>query len=163
MRLAVLLIACALLQAQTAKLPTFEQYQVKKIFTGKPAIHTHLTASLPGGYHSAVRDAAKRGPNFAGKFALARWSCGSSCVQMAVINEQTGAVYRGPIEKLNFSAPQHSAAAFEPLEFRRDSRLLIARGCPEEVQSNCATFFYEWKGTKFRLLQKLSATPLPVP
>ena len=39
------------------------------------------------------------------------------------------------------------------------SRLLIARGCPEE--KNCASYFYEWTGAQFKLLRKIDATPLP--
>ena len=37
-----------------------------------------------------------------------------------------------------------------PLAYKLDSRLLIARGCPEE--ENCGSYFYEWTGTKFKLI-----------
>jgi hypothetical protein len=166
-RLLLLLAIPVFLRAQPAKLPSFEQFHVSKVFTGPPA-HPHLTTSFSGNFRSAIRDAAKRGPNFAGKFAIARWGCGSSCIQMAVINQQTGAVYRGPFEKLDFSAPRRfeeegsQPNSFEPLGFRKESRLLVVHGCPEEVQSDCAAFFYEWNGKKFRLLQKLPVAPAPV-
>lgn len=89
---------------------------------------------------------------------------------MAVIDEKTGAVYRGPFATLDFSAPLHFADgsdssqpdSFEPLAFRKDSRMLVVRGCPEEDQNSCALLFYEWTGAKFLLLQKLKPPPSPV-
>jgi hypothetical protein len=48
---------------------------------------------------------------------------------------------------------------FEPLDFRKDSRLLVARGCPEE--KDCASYFWEWTGAQFKLLKKVPASPLP--
>ena len=44
---------------------------------------------------------------------------------------------------------------FQPLDFRLESSLLIVRGCPEE--KNCASYFYEWTGSLFKLVQKAAA------
>ena len=43
------------------------------------------------------------------------------------------------------------------VEFQLNSRLLIARGCEED--QDCASFFYEWTGTQFKLLRKLPTKP----
>jgi hypothetical protein len=39
-----------------------------------------------------IIEALKRGPVFAGRFAVAEWGCGSSCQQFAVIDAETGLV-----------------------------------------------------------------------
>ena len=48
---------------------------------------------------------------------------------------------------------------FKALQFSPKSRLLIVRGCPED--ENCGAYYYEWTGSRFRLLRKFEATPIP--
>jgi hypothetical protein len=43
-------------------------------------------------YNRIIVEALKRGPNYAGKFAVAEWGCGSNCQQHAVIDVPTGLV-----------------------------------------------------------------------
>ncbi len=50
---------------------------------------------------------------------------------------------------------------FTPLLFKTDSRLLIVRGCPED--ENCGEYYYEWTGSRFKLLRKYQASRLPEP
>jgi hypothetical protein len=50
-------------------------------------------------------------------------------------------------------APNHEG--FHPLEYSVNSRLLIVRGCPED--QNCGSYFYEWTGSEFKLIRKISA------
>jgi len=47
---------------------------------------------------------------------------------------------------------------FQPLEYRLESRLLVARGCPEETA--CASYFWEWSGSEFKLIRKIPSVPL---
>jgi hypothetical protein len=39
-----------------------------------------------------------------------------------------------------------------------NSRLLVVRGCPED--KNCATYFYEWTASAFKLVLKIDASPI---
>lgn len=164
MRFGLVLLAAAVVQAQPAKLPTFQEFTTTEVFHGQPA-QPRLTTPFARKFRSVIREQAQKGPNFAGTFAIVQWGCGSSCLQMAIVNEQTGAVYPGPFTVLDFGAPHRFADksdssqvdSFEPLVFRANSRLLVVRGCPEEDQANCALFYYEWSGLKFRLLQRLAA------
>jgi len=94
-----------------------------------------------------IRDAAAKGPNFAGHFTIAQWGCGAGCVSIAIVDEKTGHVWDGPFKALSMKATDSQ----EPLEFRLDSRLLIAHGCPEE--KNCDDYYYELTGTGFKLLR----------
>ena len=167
MRQLPLLLLAGVVCAQTGRLPSFGQFHAGEIFKGKPA-EPQLTTPFAREFRTQIRDATRKGANFAGKFTIAQWGCGGGCIQMAVIHEETGAVSRGPFTTLDFSAPLRFAGgsdsskvdSFEPLAFRKDSRLLIVRGCPEENQNSCATFYYEWSGLKFRLLQRFTAIPV---
>ncbi|HUJ49553.1 MAG TPA: hypothetical protein VLW25_05120 [Bryobacteraceae bacterium] len=166
MKFALLLLA-VVLSAQTGKLPSFDEYKVSEVFTGKPA-EPRLSLPFAREFRTQIREAAKKGPNFAGKFTIAQWGCGGGCIQMAVINEETGAVSRGPFMSLDFSAALHFADgsdtsmpdSFEPLVFLKDSRLLAVRGCPEEDRNNCALFYHAWDGAKFAPVQKLKPTAM---
>ena len=101
-------------------------------------------------YRTVLRDGAGEGPNFAGHFALVGWGCGARCEQWAVIDEKSGKVHFEPsIEIIDATNVDPDA----PLEFRRDSRLLIAMGAPHENEARDGVGFYEWTGKSFKLLK----------
>lgn len=160
--LPVLLLAIAtVLLAQKKALPAFEQFSVDEIFTGKPVAPQIRT---PGQrmFRTMIRERAAKGPNFAGHYTMVEWGCGSTCVSIAIIDAKGGSVYDGPFSILGWGTPakyegRYSPASesFKPLSYRIDSRLLIVRGCPED--ENCASYFYEWADSRFKLLRKLPA------
>lgn len=43
-------------------------------------------------YRRIIIEALKRGPNFAGRFTVVEWGCGSNCQQHAVVDVETGLV-----------------------------------------------------------------------
>jgi len=158
-----LLLSLALsLHAQ--EYPSFAQFRVSQVFSGKPATPV-LKTPEDRMFRTMIREGAKDGPNFAGHFTIAQWGCGAGCVSMALIDAAGGRIYRGPFKVLTWELLQYQGRypsngdSFEPLSFKTDSRLLIARGCPEE--KNCASYFYEWTGTQFKLLRKVAAAAVP--
>jgi hypothetical protein len=160
--LPLLLWASSALIAQ--EYPVFDQFHVDKLFAGRAAPPVLRTAD-DRMFRAVIRDAAKDGPNFAGRYTLAQWGCGAGCVSVAVIDAADGRIYRGPFKVLSWELLKYEgryasdADNFEPLAFQKDSRLLIARGCPEE--KNCASYFYEWTGAQFKLLRRVEAAPMP--
>jgi hypothetical protein len=89
---------------------------------------------------------------------------------VAVIDAETGAAYEGPFGRLpsallyygdamRYDRDAHGNYIFDDLSYRLNSRLLIARGCPNF--RNCAAYFYEWTGSEFKLLRKIPATAEP--
>ena len=127
-------------------LASFDKYPAAEKFTGKPATPA-ITTRFQRLYRTMIREAAAKGPNFAGHFTIAQWGCGAGCVSIAIVDEKTGHVRDGPFRALALKATDSP----EPLEFQIDSRLLIVHGCPEE--KNCADYYYEWTGTMFKLLR----------
>jgi hypothetical protein len=150
---AILLVAAFLAQGTDPALKP-EDYPVSKIFSGKPAA-PKLVTSGQRRFRTMIRDGAKKGTNFAGHYVIAEWGCGTGCEQIAVVDARAGDVYDGPFGKL----PQgtvlldlNSRGEPSAIFYRRDSSLLIVKGCPNE--KNCATYYYSWTGTQFKLLRK---------
>jgi hypothetical protein len=70
-----------------------------------------------------VERAVTRGPNFAGRVAVARWECGKNCERWALVDVVSGHIYwvdDKALQPLRRNLPCDA----EPLEYRDDSRLL---------------------------------------
>jgi len=144
--------------AASGEVPTFDQFKVTDKFTGKSATPI-LQTRMQKTFRTMIRDAAQAGPNFAGHYALAQWGCGAGCVSMAVVDCKTGKTVDGPFNLLGFDLSNLYEGGEEQLDFRPDSRLIIARGCPGE--KDCGTYYYEWTNDHFKLLRKTPATKKP--
>ena len=165
-RFVLLLLAMARLYAQPA-IPVFTQYPAPGAkFTGTPAKPVLKTA-YQRTFRTMIRESAAEGPNFAGHYTVAEWGCGAGCVSVVLVDAATGTIYSGPFRNLGWEMRKYenrlasNDEKFEPLEYRLDSRLLVARGCPEEA--NCASYFWEWTGSQFKLIQKVPSAPLASP
>ena len=138
-------------QSPSVPPPRFEDYPVKEIFKGTPArpvlatteelrFRTVIRQGVTKGW--GVVDAAtgkempRPGPNFAGHYVLITWGCGSPCLMAAIVDAVTGRVYPMPYDHDRpghsyFQVPWEFPAT--PLDYRLDSRLLIANICEAEV------------------------------
>jgi hypothetical protein len=150
----ILLLGLALLGAGDA-LPGFEQFKVQGKYSGKPAAPI-LSTRTQRNFRTVIREEAASGPNFAGHYTLAEWGCGAGCVSLAVVDSATGRTFDGPFSILGYDLAYVYEGGEEQLEFRIDSRLVIARGCPGE--KDCGTYYYEWADERFKLLRKTPAT-----
>ena len=56
-----------------------------------------------------IKAAAKKDPNFAGRYSLTSWGCGTSCRSGAVINLVTGEVIELPTSSWGYEFRIHSA------------------------------------------------------
>ncbi len=142
-------------------LPRFDGYAVTQVFHGKPAL-PKLDLERDRVFRTRIREGAANGPNFAGHYTIAAWGCGSFCVSFALVDAANGTVYAPPFSILGYGDPQQYEAEDSPskneanqLVFRLNSRLLVVKGCPED--KSCATYFYEWTGSRFKLIRKVPA------
>ena len=150
---------------QSSKLPTFERFTVTSVFLGR-AVGPSLRSEKDPTRREKIKEGAKAGPNFAGWYTIAEWECGATCRSMALIDTRNGTVHGGPFESLGllpgflyegkYRLEHHTAT---PLTYKFNSRLLIVRGCPENQEDACASYFYEWGWNKFKLLAKVPAAP----
>jgi hypothetical protein len=151
---AFILVAWADAPAQKtrAREPRFEDYPAVETFAGRPApaVIASRRARL---YRTTIREQAREGPNFAGRYTVATWGCGTGCLQFAVVDARTGRVYFHPQAEVVGAVTYQDE---ERLQFRRDSRLFIVSGQllgrdGPEVEGK---FYYEWRDNRFRLLRK---------
>jgi hypothetical protein len=113
-----------------------------------------------------IRRDAAAGPNFAGRYTIAKWGCGSTCIGFAVVDARTGQVYSHPTISRAMQVPYQIE---DVLQFRPDSRLLIIAGETEGPRgaASVGKFYYEWRDNRFSPVGKSGiqlepgAPPLP--
>src|SRR5215467_10781095 len=97
MKTAICLIAAGVCMFAFQGAPRAEDYKVPESenFSGKPAAPVFQTAGQRK-FRTMIAEAAAKGPNFAGHYRIAEWGCGGGCVQFAVVDSRSGAIYDGP-------------------------------------------------------------------
>lgn len=128
--------------------PQFSDYTVAELYAGKNAA-PKITDEWRS-FRRRIREGASHTPNFSGSYRIVEWGCDSDCVRFALIDLKTGVIYGPPFDSLWLDAFATHGWRGKGLEYRNNSRLLVVDGCPTE---KCATYFYEWTGSKFRLVQ----------
>ena len=155
----LLLLFCLVANAQT-KVPKFDQFPSRETFSGRPASPI-LKRPKDQEYRTRIRTEAEKGPNFAGHYRVALWGCGSSCLQGALVDEKTGEVLDLPFTYIGWGPGKYADGADELAEqvsFKKDSRLFVFRGCPEEGTERCGAYYYEWTGSRLKLIAKFGFT-----
>ncbi|WP_051294103.1 hypothetical protein [Pseudoduganella violaceinigra] len=138
-----------------ADAPRFEDYPARP-YTGPVAavrLHGDHEARL---YRSRLREAAKsQHPNFAGHFILAHWGCGSGCSMNKIIDARSGKVFHpaGVESNVVVNIDDSFFDNGGTLRYRPDSRLLVLIGDPEEDENRRGISFFEWTGTRMKLLR----------
>ena len=129
----------------------FTDFAATGSFHGKPAAPI-LATQRQRMFRTAIRDAAAKGPNFAGHYTIAEWGCGSGCVSSVVVDAITGKVFAAPFRILTMPLPESEGGhEYQGAVYQLNSRLFIADGCPEEA--GCGTYYYEWSDNKFKRLR----------
>lgn len=163
-----LLVAIAVGEEQRDQgLPKFEDFSVRETWTG-PSATLRLTSPEERLFRTALREAAKQPPNFAGHFRFASWGCGTNCLAGAVVDLKMGEVVQPPLAK-DVRGEEHwifCTSTFENggAEYRRESSLFILRcGWKQDRDGNNTpdTYYFNFDGTKFRELVHTSGDRNP--
>jgi hypothetical protein len=127
--------------------PQFRKYPVAEIYNGKNAPVVLKTAD-DRMFKTRLREASKtQKPNFAGRYILTTWGCGTSCVMGAVIDAKTGAVHW-----FDFTVccwPTDGDDRFRPIEVRLNSKLIVFAGARNEKEGDVGAHFYKFDGGRF--------------
>jgi hypothetical protein len=131
----VMMFGAVAAQAQS-KTPQFIEFP-----TSSPALWQRrppdLRAPNAFTYRTRITKASQQDANFAGHYVLETWGCGTNCVMGVIINLATGRVTFLP----TVCCWGEIDLAFRPVEFRRNSRLVVLSGMLNEEGRNAAHFF----------------------
>jgi hypothetical protein len=94
--------------------PPFERHAVAPAFRGVPARVDLRSDPKAPRYRTRLRQVAAEGPNFADRFTVVSWGCGTQCQEHAIVDAASGRV-----RVLPFTTSLGVA-------YRRDSRLFVA-------------------------------------
>jgi len=140
------------------KATRFEDYAVH------PVAPQRATEALIGKYDwtdkasfgREVKVEAAKGPDFAGRYAIVEWSCGSWCTNSVIADVVSGKMYDPPfVGVVGCSAITGDQPT---LQRRADSSLLIVRGMLEMSfdhylsEGPCGSFYFRWNGSHLRLI-----------
>ena len=141
--------------------PRFEDFPVDASFHGKPA---KPVLDRNDAFRTKILEGALNGPNFAGHYTIIDWGCGSGCISFAIVDAVSGRLY-SPIPFSALGVPYQGAATgreYKGLDYRVNSALLIADGCPEEkvtmtseTENDCGTRYYKWEQNRFVLVASI--------
>lgn len=109
-------------------------------------------------FRTAIREGARHGPNFAGHYTLIPIGCGAGTVCVAIADAQTGRVYFPP-ELRNATALMTDTGGqdVEILNYRKNSRLLVVIGSPNEDSERAGVSYYSWGSGKLSLTRFIPA------
>jgi hypothetical protein len=122
------------------RLPHFEDFAAKTIFTGKPAKLNLSKYHFSASFNAALQKGANAGPNFADHFTIIQMPEPSACYSFGIADAKTGEFYIFP------------GVFGGNLVVRRDSRLLITEALDSATVSRIGnkrpsydwTRFYKW-------------------
>jgi len=133
--------------------PRFDQHLAKHEFTGIPAkvnLSSHPEAPM---WRTRLGEGASRGPNFAGRFTIVGWGCGTDCTHIAIVDATSGAVYFPKnLRSLVWTNVYDDVLRDDVLRFRKDSDLLIVVGMPNDEPAARGVSYYVWTGSDLRLI-----------
>lgn len=112
-------------QAQSAaKTPQFRDYPVRDVFRGRAA-KVDLGTPENRNYRTRLKEAAAQPTNFAGRYVLTTWGCGTSCVTGAAVDLMSGKVTFLPATICCWGDVDKD---FKPAKFQARSRLIVFLG-----------------------------------
>jgi len=128
-----------------SRVPQFKDYAVTETYTGKtaPVVLTRGDRM----FRTVLREAAKEKPNFAGRYILTAWGCGTACLMGAVIDAKTGKVYWWGFSICCWRAEVDDN--FQPIEFRLNSKLIVFSGIRNEKDNDNGAHFYKFEHGRF--------------
>ena len=172
-----LVLSTRLVRAQN-RMPRFEDYPVTEMFTGTQAVpilvgpeqrmfRTRIRNAVLKGEGVVADSESKRpltkpGTNFAGRYVVVIWGCGSQCVMMAIVDAASGKVYDPPLADKGTLYPHLDNLSNMEIGYRRGSSLMILRNACRDFKDrrSCGTYYFNWNDNRFDLVKFVYVSPL---
>ena len=130
--------------------PRFEDYPVREAYEGRVA-PVRLDSRKARMFRTVLREGSRGGPNFAGRYTVVIWGCGTGCAQMGVVDAKTGRAYFPPVEYMDIIDMEDEAERRR--FFRLDSRLLRITQNHYDSGGGYKAYYYLFDRGRFRLLR----------
>ncbi|HVG28469.1 MAG TPA: hypothetical protein VM864_01985 [Pyrinomonadaceae bacterium] len=137
--------------ASNSEAPRFEDYLVKEIYRGRIA-PVQLKTGRDRMYRTRLREDSRGGPNFAGRYTIVFWGCGTGCAQVTAVDAKTGKVHWLPLDWVDI--PDESDAA-QNRNFRLSSKLLVLTRSRYDLRASYTAYYYLFDNNGFRLIRQL--------
>lgn len=138
--------------------PDFGSYPASARFTGTPA-PVRLRTRRDRMFRTRLREDGRAGPNFAGRYTVVFWGCGTGCAQVAVVDAQTGLVHWPPLDYVDIPAGPDEGPN---KNFRLDSRLLVLTRSHYDREASYTAFYYVFERDRFRLVRRAERKQRPI-
>ncbi|MBD2745842.1 hypothetical protein IC232_03935 [Microvirga sp. BT688] len=147
--------------------PQFPDYPVNRIHKGTNA-KPILDDPNKNSYRTRIREAAQQQANFAGRYVITTWGCGTGCNRGAVINLATGKVKMLPFGLVTAwsNSEEESCAGGPDFGFELNSSLIVMTGKFEYNEDTWndpsggkgGLHYFVFDGSDFRYLKTVNGT-----
>lgn len=153
--LAVAATASTTSAAQSPRVPAFADFHVDSTYHGPVAPVNLKSNPRAPRFRTVLRQGAGTGPNFAGHLTVVAWGCGTSCIEIALVDARSGRVFTSPV------------GAGYGVDYKLDSRLLVIDRvpCADTVDAGVPdyAYFMEWTGRSLQLRDSLPNAKICAP
>lgn len=137
--------------------PRFEQFPAGAPYTGPVAAPDVAGDPRSRRFRTAIAEGARRGPDFAGRYTVVSWGCGSGCSAIAIVDAVTGRVFH-PVRWASSTTSTWRNEEFarpygELVGFRLDSRLLVVVGGINEDPALRGISYFVWEHERLRRIR----------
>ncbi|MGO3742393.1 hypothetical protein, partial [Kerstersia sp.] len=129
--------------------PKFNNY-LSEIYDG-PRASVNLVSDFDKNFRTRIRNTQSQPVNFAGKYVLSTWGCGTFCLMGVAVSSQTGRVVSLPGSVCCWKG------AGESIIFRKNSSLLVLAGLINEG-GQYGAHFYELRNDQFIHIKTIAVT-----
>jgi hypothetical protein len=163
MRLVVLSVTCWSLVFAASRAPRFSEYPAAAPERGKPAAPRVPPDSRDDRGYRAVLTDAEKPANFASHYRISEDNCGSDSVLFMSTDIRSGRVYGGWCFFWSYRFGLHPRPDLpKGIEYRLNSRLLIAHGCLDADDPQCGSYYFEMTSRGLVLIRRVPFNP-PLP
>jgi hypothetical protein len=132
--------------------PKFKSFPTNITPTGKKS-KLDLSNPTAKEFRTVLRSWLKSGPNFNSIYSVATWGCGTGCIQLAIINCETGLViFPSSFNAIDVGHVYYKNAS-DVISFNLKSRLIVLSGALDEDKSRYGIHYYQLINDKLVLVK----------
>ncbi len=146
--------------AQKTGEPEFAKYP-SRVETARAKSIDFKNSPGASSFRTRLAEALRRGVNFAGRYIVTGWGCGTGCISGAIIDARTGRVYfPEQLGGMGTAVKDDGNYVDEPVRYKKNSRLLVIEGVPAthpegRDERPSGIYYYEWTNNRLRLIRSV--------